>query len=148
MFGTARDTLKPSIETNRASAFVEVTGAANTERSGHIPRAVSFKGWVYGSDFKWHNLDQMKPTGQMGSDSKPVTKNWSVSDNGDHFILSQTGLEHFVNSNDVMQLSHPTPAPEHIKDKTAEDFVTSPLKVDLLTKISFQVKNLWILSLI
>ena len=134
LFGTARDTLKPSIETNRASAFVEVTGAANTERSGHIPRAVSFKGWVYGSDFKWHNLDQMKPTGQMGSESKPVTKNWSVSDNGDYFILSQTGLEHFVNSNDVMQLSHPTPAPEHIKDKTAENFVTSPLKVNLLTK--------------
>ncbi|MCG9599310.1 hypothetical protein L1D15_21710 [Vibrio sp. Isolate25] len=133
LFGRARDTLNPTINSNVSSAFVKVTGAADVERSGHIPRTVSFKGWVYGSDGQWHIIDRMQPTGSMGSEEAPLTKAWSITPEGDAFTLSQTGLAHFSTTNNVLTLTEPKDVPEHIIDKTDETFASIPLDIKLKT---------------
>ena len=129
IFGRGR-TEPASISDRTSGAFVEVTGAANKERSGHIPRVVEYRGWVYATDKKWYKIDQFSSSAH-GSDTSPAAKNWEVNAAGDAFEASMTGLAHYSHSTNTYILNNPRETPDYIGDLSPTELLPPPVEIIL-----------------
>ena len=89
LYGIGQTYFSNSLNTLNCGSFVEVPGVAETQRTNHIVRKVTFKGYRMGlSSLVWNKLNKMK---SLYYNDEFTNKNWAVE--GDKFVLSAGGLE-------------------------------------------------------
>lgn len=133
LFGTAHDVPNASPR-NNYSAFVEVPGPADVERTGNLLRTVAHKGWILGSDEVWYPVDTMTTSGK-GSLENPLNKNWTVDENNSQFLMHMGDLFHYASHEDSLHLSNVEWEPDYLEGKTLDNFVELPLEVEIISDV-------------
>lgn len=89
-YGTIRFFTTRKMTTVLTRAFIEVPGVAEVQRTGHVPRGVSYRGYVQDAETKsWHLLDRMQ-----NYPGQHTNKVWSTNDEGTRFVASAGGLSY------------------------------------------------------
>lgn len=88
LYGILRFFSPQKIKSVLTKAFIEVPGPAEVQRTGHVPRTISYRGYVQDAvDGRWHLLDRMK-----NYPGQHTNKVWSINEAGTRFVASAGGL--------------------------------------------------------
>lgn len=102
-------------------AFVEVTGAAQSQRTAPSLRKVFFEGWFQDRAKLWHPVDQMRATGSKVD----AYKEWGVEDN--RFFLAMGGLEKRTTTIFDYTLDSRPELPEYLSSSLSEKLTSKQL---------------------
>ena len=110
-------------------AFVEVPGAPNIQRNGHIMREVQFRGWMMDKSRQWAPIDEMTYT---GNDAKLSHKEWDVSSDGKRFIMRMGGMKTQEISGGTLKLANAEDLPDYLKGSYVDELYAMPASIEPL----------------
>lgn len=88
LYGILRFFSRQKIKSVLTRGFIEVPGPAEVQRTGHVPRTISYRGYVQSADNgRWHLLDRMK-----NYPGQHTNKVWTTNEDGTRFVASAGGL--------------------------------------------------------
>lgn len=73
------------------TAFVEVPGPSDRQRTGQVPRKVEYRGWVRNSNGEWNDLDKQT----IGKTSKILNHKRGLTEDGERFYASTGGFKNY-----------------------------------------------------
>lgn len=130
LFATGRKPRDPkrtdddSPTTLRVASFCEIPGPPDRERSGDRQRVIRRRGWYYGTDLRWHPVDQQ--TTSRKPKSPPI--NQSIGTDDGWFLMATGGMEMFdpVDSVSIRNPQHPHP--QYLTAEKTADLFRGPVE--------------------
>lgn len=130
LYGCGKKYNNSSLKYLTTGAFVEVPGAAETQRSNNVKRDVRFKGWLMNENNEWFPMDQMNPSGSLESNSY---KNWGI-DNENRFFMQMGGFDPLLTTKPgtftVTELSNTFP--EYLSPENMADLSRLPATINMV----------------
>lgn len=74
---------KPDFDS--VGSFCEIPGPPHVQRTGDVVRTIARRGWLFGTDKKWHRVDSISTRDKQSSSAR------SVSADNDGWLLSHAG---------------------------------------------------------
>ena len=121
---------KGTIEYLETGAFVEVSGPATTERSGHEIRETQYSGWQIDTSGVWHPINKM--IGTSGENNLSF-REWRIV--GDKFSMRMGGWGNLDNQKETLILRNPKPIPEYLKGDFLQELYAMPTTFEVQTPI-------------
>lgn len=121
---------KGIIEYLETGAFVEVSGSATTERSGHEIRETQYSGWQIDTSGVVYPINKMIGTSRENNLS---FREWRIV--GNKFSMRMGGWGNLDNQKETLILSDPKPIPEYLKGDFLEELYAMPATFEVPTPI-------------
>ncbi|MFT5735090.1 MAG: hypothetical protein ACJA2W_001092 [Planctomycetota bacterium] len=123
------------LEFSRVTAFCEVPGPPDRQRSGDVERRIARRGWFHGAGGQWHPADVHSCKDEQSSSARrvgPAEDGWHVSIAGGMEIIDAPGTQ---------ALPKPHAAAQHLPEYLRAD------KVDQLFSVPVQFESHSVLDL-